>query len=521
MSYIVNKTDGNVLVTLLDGTTNTDTGLTLIGRNYTGYGLVQNENFVRLLENFADPLPPGQSVGFTPLVGTIWYDNANKFLKTFDGTNWQPVSQRIVSGTAPTATSTGDQWYDTANQQLNSWNGTAWQVIGPAYTAGQLKSGAVVETLTDTFSRTHTVVNTYTNNNLISITSYDATFTPNPAIAGITTINPGVNLVGSTTLNGNATNSLTVGNITPTSFARVDCDSVFTGNIGVAGTLALTNANIYVTGTNLNLRNNSFNGNIDVYVNTSIGLQNALHVNGTTGLVSVTNNPVTAFGIATKQYADNIGNGLQANISSVDNQLTTAITQLNSEFLANLSAMQTSTNSNLATAVTGINSNVSALSTALAANLVVINADFSSIANAFSVINSILSTLAPTSSPALTGSPTVPTVPLQSNSNVISSTAYVDGTASVLITNYTNQINAAATTAANNLASAMSTKANIDNPTFTGTPNAPTPTSGDNSTKIATTAFVTTAIQAQKFNYTVSVNPPSGGNDGDFWFQVS
>lgn len=40
----------------------------------------------------------------------------------------------------------------------------------------------------------------------------------------------------------------------------------------------------------------------------------------------------------------------------------------------------------------------------------------------------------------------------------------------------------------------ISQKANINSPEFTGTPTAPTPTSGDNSTKIATTAFVQGAI---------------------------
>ena len=39
------------------------------------------------------------------------------------------------------------------------------------------------------------------------------------------------------------------------------------------------------------------------------------------------------------------------------------------------------------------------------------------------------------------------------------------------------------------------TPANINSPAFTGTPTAPTPSSGDNDTSIATTAFVTSAIQ--------------------------
>jgi hypothetical protein len=41
---------------------------------------------------------------------------------------------------------------------------------------------------------------------------------------------------------------------------------------------------------------------------------------------------------------------------------------------------------------------------------------------------------------------------------------------------------------------AVNSKANIASPTFTGTPAAPTATAGTNTTQVATTAFVTTAI---------------------------
>jgi hypothetical protein len=48
----------------------------------------------------------------------------------------------------------------------------------------------------------------------------------------------------------------------------------------------------------------------------------------------------------------------------------------------------------------------------------------------------------------------------------------------------------------NNIATAIATKADLASPTFTGTPAAPTASAGDNSTQIATTAFVTAALQA-------------------------
>ncbi len=47
-----------------------------------------------------------------------------------------------------------------------------------------------------------------------------------------------------------------------------------------------------------------------------------------------------------------------------------------------------------------------------------------------------------------------------------------------------------------NIAVAIATKADLASPTFTGTPAAPTASSGTNTTQVATTAFVTAAVTA-------------------------
>lgn len=49
---------------------------------------------------------------------------------------------------------------------------------------------------------------------------------------------------------------------------------------------------------------------------------------------------------------------------------------------------------------------------------------------------------------------------------------------------------------ASDVATAVSGKANVNSPTFTGTPAAPTATAGTNTTQIATTAFVNAAVEA-------------------------
>ena len=74
MSYRINRTDGELLVDLTDGIIdNTTTNLTLIGKNYQGFGELVNENFVKLLENFASTTQPTN-----PMTGQLWYDKQDQ-----------------------------------------------------------------------------------------------------------------------------------------------------------------------------------------------------------------------------------------------------------------------------------------------------------------------------------------------------------------------------------------------------------------------------------------------------------
>ena len=78
MAYTLSLSNGSALLPngLADGTIDTTaTSLSLIGKNYPGYGTFLNENFVKLLENFSNSTEPNSA-----LPGQIWYDNANKVL---------------------------------------------------------------------------------------------------------------------------------------------------------------------------------------------------------------------------------------------------------------------------------------------------------------------------------------------------------------------------------------------------------------------------------------------------------
>jgi hypothetical protein len=84
MSYTVNKTNGDILVIVEDGTADLNsTSLAIVGRNFAGYGELFNENFVHVLENFAHTVPPR-----SPMIGQLWYDTATKLLKVYNGTDF-------------------------------------------------------------------------------------------------------------------------------------------------------------------------------------------------------------------------------------------------------------------------------------------------------------------------------------------------------------------------------------------------------------------------------------------------
>ena len=74
MAYVINLTNGAQLTTVEDGTIDQSTSLKLVGKNYAGYGEIQNENFVHLLENFS-------SANRRSFIGQVWFDSPIKEIK--------------------------------------------------------------------------------------------------------------------------------------------------------------------------------------------------------------------------------------------------------------------------------------------------------------------------------------------------------------------------------------------------------------------------------------------------------
>lgn len=303
MAYTISLTDGNVFAVIADGTINTSSSMTLVGKNYAGYGQFLDTNFVRLLENASNTTPPP-----APLTGQLWWDSGNNLLKVYSGTTFKTISAATASTSAPAGSNSvvGDLWYDTTNAQLNVYTGTNWLLVGPQSTSGQGTSGAIVATVTDNLSINHVVVQLWVNNLIVGMISKDATFIPGTAIGGgwgIQSIGPGITLAttvgGQTPLfNGTATVAQTLLGFNPGAFMQT------ANNTGTSGTLSVTNNTglfvglnsdfrAFVSGTTVNLQNQTTNGNLNIGVS---NFPNAISINGSTGEVTIPEITFTTFG---------------------------------------------------------------------------------------------------------------------------------------------------------------------------------------------------------------------------------
>ena len=87
MPYTVDYSDsGKTPIIVNDGTVDTSTSIPLIGKNYTRFGEVLNENLLHLLENFASATAPSN-----PSEGQLWYDTQNSYLKLYDNGQWYTI----------------------------------------------------------------------------------------------------------------------------------------------------------------------------------------------------------------------------------------------------------------------------------------------------------------------------------------------------------------------------------------------------------------------------------------------
>jgi hypothetical protein len=292
MAYTINLTDGTIFATVADGTINTASSMTLVGKNYAGYGEFLDENFIHLLENSANTTAPG-----APLDGQLWWDSGNSLLKVYNGSVFKTISAATAQSTAPTSNVVGDLWYDTVNAQLKVWTGSAFLLVGPAFTAGTGTTGAIVDTILDNTSVSHVVIKFFVEDSVIAIMSKDAAFTPQSAIPGWGSgqqVQPGMTMsTGSASylFQGTATDAQLLDGIDSTGFLSAIANDTTSGTLGILNDTGLSvgvdsDLRMSVSGVNTTIANQTSNGNLVFSVNVGGTPTTALTIFGANGTVS-------------------------------------------------------------------------------------------------------------------------------------------------------------------------------------------------------------------------------------------
>jgi hypothetical protein len=238
MAYQVDKFNGQFFVSVEDGTIDTSSDLRFVGKNYAGYGEVQNENFLHLMENFSNTTAPPKQV-----TGQIWFDSANKKLKFYDGLKWKLAGGAEVSPTAPSGLTTGDFWWDNSAKQLYAYTGTEFTLVGPESSPELGAStivAAVVKGTVLTSVGPHTILQVFADDKVIGIyskTAFTLDNTQNP-IEDFSVIKKGFTLAKSQTgistddyvLWGTASNAARLGGFSADEYIRTG-DSSFPGEV--------------------------------------------------------------------------------------------------------------------------------------------------------------------------------------------------------------------------------------------------------------------------------------------------
>ncbi len=503
MSYVVNKTNGQTLTIIADGTLDTSIGLYLVGRNFKNYGEFTAENFVRLAENFANVSPPN-----APLEGQLWWNTQTKTLNVYEGTGFKQVMSGIASPVQPTFTARlGDFWWNSSSNQLFIHSGTAWILVGPQSAPEFPNTSVDIVNLIDTSNNPHPAILLRANGVVTTIISGDPAYTLSTPINTLFTVQPGVNLTGSNKLYGTATNSEQLNNVAASFYVRRDQDTQFTGNIAVSADKNI----ILGSGNNLQIYSRSGNATVETLatgLDFKVAGTTLLSLSTTPAAVNIPNTPTALTHAANKSYVDD----RDAVVLTTNNLYTdNAISAVKGNPPLSLSTVES-----LASAINNDATFSSTINLMLAQKANLANPIFTGFPRAptpltndnstliattqyvkenIAVVNAAISLLAPNNNPAFTGLVTAPTPPLNDSSIRVATTEFVNSlrgnpppalsTIENLAASLGNDANFAT-----NVNSLLNLKANLLSPVFTGIPRAPTPGVDESSTQIATTQYV-------------------------------
>lgn len=281
MAYQINKTDGTILSTVADGQIDTlSCDLTLIGKNYSGFGEALNENLVKLLENFSETTAPAN-----PVRGQIWFDSSELKLKVYNGAAFVPVSSATISNTQPTTLGVGDLWFNDVDRQLFFYDGTNTILLGPAYSEGQGLSGLKVASILDTLNQTRVITYFYNNGVLLGIFAKDS-FTPKSPIDGYEgDVNPGFNAgtLSNLKFDVTCTDSDALGGQPASSYVRNDTSNIINGQLILTSNLGLiigdaSQLQTFVSGGNVIMANIASNKRMTFNVRRGVVSESAIDI---------------------------------------------------------------------------------------------------------------------------------------------------------------------------------------------------------------------------------------------------
>ena len=298
MAYQINKTNGDLLVELVDGQLNTQTtDISLIGRNYSGFGESINENFVKMLENFTNTQAPAN-----PLTGQLWYDSSESRLKLYDGAQFKSAGGPIVSPTQPQMV-TGDLWIDNLNNKLYFYDGTDLVLVGPPYASSEGLSGFSTETVLDNTQSNRTIVKLNVGGTTEAVLS-NIRFTPDSSntINGINgAVEKGINIINDDfKFHGTATSADTIINAqgikkNASQFLPTDANGVTNGTITTINNGGITigpedNIVIKIVNNQTLIENTVRDRNLEVKVRKATGSTSAIKVNTANSYIGIFNN---------------------------------------------------------------------------------------------------------------------------------------------------------------------------------------------------------------------------------------
>ena len=289
MAYTINKTDGTVLTTVADATLDETTNIGLIGQGYSGYGETQNENFIKLLENFANTSANEPS---RPVVGQLFYNSTAQQIQVYDGSQFKAVSGCIVSASQPTTGSTGDLWLETSTNQVYVYTGTAWKLVS----AGSTDTDARSATITDSTGTDRLVIELVVQNTIVGIVS-KVEFTPQTTVTGFATVKKGITLssdISDNKFQGTATDSDALGGVAAANYMRSNADDTTSGTVTITKDASLilgedSDITLTQSGANFTVKNVTSDGDIIFNINDGGVDTTVLTLNGSTSNVTVAN----------------------------------------------------------------------------------------------------------------------------------------------------------------------------------------------------------------------------------------